>query len=67
MTIGIVFVASATTRAISVTLHNDDVHIEMHEIGGKLSKPFGFPVRIAVLNDEVLPLHPTEIAQSSDE
>ena len=64
MTIGIVVVASLAARVSCRTARDDHVYLETHKFGRARSRSF---LRASILNDDVFPLHVTELAQSLSE
>jgi hypothetical protein len=50
-----------------LSVRDDDIHPQINQFGGKLRKAIRFPFRPAVLDDDVLPLNVTEIAQTLSE
>jgi hypothetical protein len=44
--------------------YQDDIHLETHQLGRKLSRPIGLALDISVLNGNVLPVYVATLAQS---
>src|SRR4029077_9330885 len=43
---------------------DNDVHVETNQLGRKIGQSIEFSLCISVLNDNVFPLHVTEVAQT---
>ena len=43
---------------------HDDINLETHQLGRKLSEPIAFPLRISVLGSDVLSFYVAPLAQS---
>ena len=67
MTIGIVEVASLAARVDCRTSRDDDVYLETHEFGRKLRQAIGFSLCRSPLDDNVFPLHVSQLAQTLPE
>jgi hypothetical protein len=44
--------------------YNDDINLETHQLGRKLRGPIALPLRISVLDSDVLSFYVTKLAQS---
>ena len=42
---------------------HDDVHLEPEQLGREVGEPLGLPLRISILDDDVLALDVAEVAQ----
>jgi hypothetical protein len=62
---GIVLVAFLAARIGPSAPTKDDIHLETHQLGGKLRIPILLPLRISVLEGDVLSLYVATLAQSS--
>ena len=60
---GIVVVASFAARTAGAVLRDDDVDFEMNQLGREVGEPLILPLRTSVLDDDVLALDLTELAQ----
>ena len=60
---GIVVVASLAARVGWRTGGDDDIHLETHELGRKRGEAIEFSLCIAILNDNIFPLHVAKLAQ----
>ena len=63
---GIVLVAflAAWTHRVPSCYH-DDINLETHQLGRKLRSPIALPLRISVLDGDVLSFYVAKLAQSS--
>ena len=62
---GIVLVAFLAARITRVpSCYHDDINLETHQLGGKLREPIGLPLRISVLDGDVLSFYVAKLAQS---
>ena len=62
---GIVLVAFlAAWIARSPSCYHDDINLETHQLGRKLRKPIALPLRISVLDGDVLSFYVAKLAQS---
>ena len=62
---GIVLVAFLAARIHRVpSSYHDDINLETHQFGGKLREPILLPLRISVLEGDVLSFNVAELAQS---
>jgi hypothetical protein len=50
-------------RAEPSCYHND-INLETHQLGGKLTEPIAIPLRISVLHGDVLSFYVAKLAQS---
>ena len=58
-------VAFLAARIITVpSCYHDDINLETHQLGRKLRNPIGFPLRISVLDGDVLSFYVAKLAQS---
>src|SRR5215467_4880194 len=46
------------------TTRDDDVYLETHKLGGKLTQPISFSLCISLLNDDIFPLRVPKFAQA---
>ena len=62
---GIVLVAFLADRIRSApSCYHDDINLETHQLGRKLSEPIELPLRISVLDGDVLSFYVATLAQS---
>ena len=62
---GIVLVAFLAARIGCVpSCYHDDINLETHQLGRKLRKPIELPLRISVLDGDVLSFYVAKLAQS---
>ena len=62
---GIVLVAFLAAGIIVFpSYYHDDINLETYQIGGKLRKPIKLPLRISVLEGDVLSFYIAKLAQS---
>ena len=47
--------------------YHDDINLETHQLGRKLREPIELPLRISVLDGDVLSFYVTKLAQSQPE
>ena len=65
ITMGIVLVAFlAAWIQRGPSCYHDDINLETHQLGGKLREPIGLPLRISVLDGDVLSFYVAKLAQS---
>ena len=62
---GIVLVAflAARTHDRIPSCYHDDINLETHQLGRKLREPIALPLRISVLDGDVLSFYVTKLAQ----
>ena len=62
---GIVLVAFLAARiGHGSACYHDDINLETHQLGRKLREPIGLPLRISVLDGDVLSFYVAKLAQS---
>ena len=62
---GIVLVAFLAARIHpGPSSYHDDINLETHQLGRKLREPIELPLRISVLDGDVLSFYITKLAQS---
>ena len=62
---GIVLVAFLAARIDLVpSCYHDDINLETHQLGRKLREPIELPLRISVLDGDVLSFYVATLAQS---
>ena len=62
---GIVLVAFLAARISRVpSCYHDDINLETHQLGRKLREPIALPLRISVLDGDVLSFYVATLAQS---
>ena len=62
---GIVLVAFLAARIAQVpSCYHDDINLETHQLGRKLRDPIELPLRISVLDGDVLSFYVATLAQS---
>ena len=62
---GIVLVAFLAARISLVpSCYHDDINLETHQLGRKLREPIELPLRISVLDGDVLSFYVAKLAQS---
>ena len=62
---GIVLVAFLAARIRRVpSCYHDDINLETHQLGRKLREPIALPLRISVLDGDVLSFYVATLAQS---
>jgi hypothetical protein len=62
---GMVWVAFLAARICPVpSCYYDDVDLKTHELGRKLTEPIALPLRISVLDGDVLSLYVANLAQT---
>ena len=62
---GIVLVAFLAARIHAVpSCYHDDINLETHQLGRKLRSPIVLPLRISVLDGDVLSFYVAKLAQS---
>jgi len=66
MTMGIVFVAFLVAKNRLRPPRYDQVHLDPNQVGRQLRKPLVQSVGGSVLDDEVLPLHVTEVLHAPE-
>jgi hypothetical protein len=59
----IVLVAFLADRTCPCYYH-DNINLETHQLGGKLRGPIAIPLRMSVLDGDVLPFYVAQLAQS---
>ena len=65
ITMGIVLVAFLAARISLVpSCYHDDINLETHQLGRKLREPIDLPLRISVLDGDVLSFYVAKLAQS---
>ena len=65
ITMGIVLVAFLAARIVLVpSCYHDDINLETHQLSRKLRGPIELPLRISVLDGNVLSFYVAKIAQS---
>jgi hypothetical protein len=65
MTMGIVLVAFLAAWIPGVpSCYHDDINLKTHQFGRKLRLPVGLPLRISVLDGDVLSFYVATLAQS---
>ena len=65
ITMGIVLVAFLAAWICSVpSCYHDDINLETHQLGRKLREPIVLPLRISVLDGDVLSFYVATLAQS---
>src|SRR4030095_1082074 len=65
ITMGIVLVAFLAAWTITLrSCCHDDINLETHQLGRKLREPIGLPLRISVLDGDVLSFYVAKLAQS---
>ena len=67
MTMGIVLVAFLGGPGRMIPRRNDDINLEMHQLGRKGGKPIQFSICVSIFNDDVFSLNVAEIAQTLPE
>ena len=62
---GIVLVAFLAARIQRIpSCYHDDINLETHQLGRKLREPIALPLRISVLDGDVLSFYVAKLAQS---
>ena len=61
---GIVLVAFLAARIPGPSCYHDDINLETHQLGRKLREPIELPLRISVLDGDVLSFYVAKLAQS---
>ena len=61
---GIVLVAFLAARIPAPSCYHDDINLETHQLGRKLRSPIELPLRISVLDGDVLSFYVATLAQS---
>ena len=61
---GIVLVAFLAARTGGPSCYHDDINLETHQLGRKLREPIALPLRISVLDGDVLSFYVAKVAQS---
>ncbi len=61
---GIVLVAFLAARTHVPSCYHDDINLETHQLGRKLREPIELPLRISVLDGDVLSFYVATLAQS---
>ena len=62
---GIVLVAFLAARIVlDPSCYYDDINLETHQLGRKLREPIDLPLRISVLDGDVLTFYVATLAQS---
>ena len=61
---GIVLVASWPPGSLVPSCYHNDINLETHQLGRKAREPIELPLRISVLDGDVLSFDVAEIAQS---
>ena len=65
ITMGIVLVAFLAARITRLpSCYHDDINLETHQLGRKLRVPIALPLRISVLDGDVLSFDVATLAQS---
>ena len=64
ITIGIVLVAFLAARISGPSCCHDEINLETHQLGHKLREPIALPLRISVLDGDVLSFDVATLAQS---
>ena len=64
ITMGIVFVAFLAARIGLSPPRHEDMDLETHQLGRKLGEPIELPLRIPVLDGDVLSFYVAKLAQS---
>ena len=62
---GIVLVAFLVARTDLSPCYHDDINLETHQLGRKLRGPIDLPLRISVLDGDVLPFDVAKLVQSA--
>ena len=61
---GIVLVAFLAAWISGPSCYHDDINLETHQLGRKLREPIALPLRISVLDGDVLSFYVAKLAQS---
>jgi hypothetical protein len=60
---GIVLVAFLAPWIIGPSCYHDNINLETHQLSRKLRRPIAFPLRISVLDGDVLSFYVTKLPQ----